>query len=257
MEFSHKFCTIILTLIFFFYNWDYSNNHPKIRFVYWKKLYKINKDVVLMSENIEKTLNVKIVNKTNGLGIAAVVLTSIGFAGSWIPIMNIISMIFSGAGIILGLISLIKAFKIKKFVLPILSVILGILTFCISNFMNNKLKESVDQSLDNMNGNNTEQLLKNDVSVELGKFQVIEKDYGLKDTELSVKITNKASSKKSYRVKIEALDQTGIRIEDDTVYADSLNSGQTAEEKAFKLVTSDKIKDLQNATFKILEVSQT
>jgi hypothetical protein len=111
------------------------------------------------------------------------------------------------------------------------------------------------ESFDSSTGKNTDDLLANDVSVEIGKFQVKEDEF-MTETTLPVKITNKNSEAKSYEIKIEAVDSTGKRIADDTVYVDNLGASQSQEFKAFQFVESDKVSTLRKAKFKILTVSQ-
>ena len=60
------------------------------------------------------------------------------------------------------------------------------------------------------------------------------------------------SDKKSFSIQIEAVDTSGNRILDDTVYANDLGAGQSQDFEAFKLVSSDKIEALKSATFKIV-----
>ena len=110
-------------------------------------------------------------------------------------------------------------------------------------------------SLDTATGGNTEEVLKNDLDVTLGKFKV-KKDEYTTDTELSVKVKNKSSETSSFSVTIEAVDKNGDRIEEDTVYFNDLKAGQGKTENAFTLVDSNKTKKLKNAEFKILEVSK-
>lgn len=67
---------------------------------------------------------------------------------------------------------------------------------------------------------------------------------------------NMTDEKKSFSIHIEAVNSDGKRINDDTVYANNLNANQTQEFEAFTLVQSDKVDELKDATFKIVEVSE-
>ena len=51
------------------------------------------------------------------------------------------------------------------------------------------------------------------------------------------------------------MDNTGKRIDDDYVYANDLNSGQTQDFKIFTLVSSEKLEQMKSAEFKIIDVS--
>ena len=57
----------------------------------------------------------------------------------------------------------------------------------------------------------TEEVLSNDANVELGNFEVTKSSYGVTNTKLTIKVTNKTSEKKSFSFHIEAVDATGER----------------------------------------------
>lgn len=71
-----------------------------------------------------------------------------------------------------------------------------------------------------------------------------------------MKVTNKLGESKSYTVKVEAVDASGTRILDDTVYADKLGAGQSQDLEAFKHIESTKLDLVKAATFKIASVSE-
>lgn len=60
-------------------------------------------------------------------------------------------------------------------------------------------------------GASTEEVLANDANVELGNFEVTKSSYGVTNTKLTIKVTNKTSEKKSFSFHIEAVDATGER----------------------------------------------
>ncbi len=84
------------------------------------------------------------VNK-NPMGVVSLILSAIGLVGSWIPLLNFISMILAAAGIVVGLISIVMVClkKAGMVVLPILGLVFGVLTFILSASVNNAV---VDQS---------------------------------------------------------------------------------------------------------------
>ncbi len=57
-------------------------------------------------------------------------------------------------------------------------------------------------------------------------------------------------------ITIEAVDENGTRIETDTVFVEKLNSGQDINLTAFEYVNEEKIEQLKNATFKVLDVEK-
>ena len=110
------------------------------------------------------------------------------------------------------------------------------------------------QDLDKAAGNSTEEVLKNDVDVQLGDFQVTKGTYTT-ETVLKATVKNKTNDTKSFSIQVEAVDANGSRIANDYIYANNLNAGQSQEFKLFEYVESDKLNSMKNATFKIVEAS--
>ena len=73
---------------------------------------------------------------------------------------------------------------------------------------------------------------------------------------MKVTVTNKSDKKQTYSIQVEAVDASGNRIMDDTVYVDGLATGQTQEFKIFEYVEDEKLEAMKNATFKIFSVSK-
>ena len=193
--------------------------------------------------------------KKTGFSVAAMVLGIIGICLSFIPIVNNVSFILGVLSVIFAIVSLVKKSGKAK---AIVGLILGILSVVITLSLQNSWSKSLDdvgKDLDNMTGDNTEEILKKDVDVNIGKLNVTTDDYGYSDSELVVTVTNKSKEKKSFTIHIEAVDNTGKRIDDDYVYANDLNSGQTQDFKIFTLVSSEKLEQMKSAEFKIIDVS--
>lgn len=190
----------------------------------------------------------------SSLCTAGLVLGIIGVCTSFIPIVNKLSFILGALAVIFGLVSIKKAGKGKL----IATIILGILAIVITLSAQKNLADSIDtvsDSLDRASGNSTEEVLKNDAEVSLGNFEVIPGEYGLDETKLTVKVTNKTNETKSFNFQIEAVDANGNRINQDYVYANNLTAGQSQEFDIFTYVSSDEIEAMQNATFNIVEAS--
>ena len=168
--------------------------------------------------------------KKTGFSVASMVLGIIGICLSFIPIVNNVSFILGVLSVIFAIVSLVKNSWSKSL-------------------------DDVGKDLDNMTGDNTEEILKKDVDVNIGKLNVTTDEYGYSDSELVVTVTNKSKEKKSFTIHIEAVDNTGKRIDDDYVYANDLNSGQTQDFKIFTLVSSEKLEQMKSAEFKIIDVS--
>ena len=190
----------------------------------------------------------------SSLCTAGLVLGIIGVCTSFIPIINNLSFVLGILAVIFGLVSVKKASKGKM----IATVILGILAIIITLSAQKTVSDSLDalsEDLDTASGENTEQVLANDVEVEIGNFEATTDEYGLTDTKLTVKVTNKTNETKSFTIQIEAADTNGSRINQDYVYANNLTAGQSQDFDIFQFVSSDEIEAMQNATFNIVEAS--
>ncbi len=197
------------------------------------------------------------VNSDNksGLATASLVLGIIGIALSFIPIINNAAFVLGILALIFGIISLVKKSNKGK---SIAGLILGILAIIITLVMQQAIVDTANEAeknLDKAFGNSTEEVLKNEANVTLGEFEVSEGQYGLVDTKMIVTVKNISDEKKSFTFHIEAVNSDGSRLDDDYVYANDLNAGQTQEFEIFNLVTSDQIDALKTATFNIVEAS--
>ena len=190
----------------------------------------------------------------SSLCTAGLVLGIIGICTSVIPIINNLSFIMGVLAVIFGFASIKKAGKGKM----IATIILGILAIAITFNAQKTVSDSLDalsEDLDTASGGKTEQVLADYVDVSLGKFEVTTGEYGLNETKMTVKVTNKTNETKSFNIQIEAVDANGNRINQDYVYANNLTAGQSQDFDIFQFVSSDQIKVMQNATFNIVEAS--
>ena len=192
--------------------------------------------------------------KKSGFATAGLVLGIVGICTSFIPIINNLSFVMGIIAIVFGIIALIKKAGKGK---TIAAIILGILTIVITLNAQKDVSDSLNEvssDLDKMAGNSTEEILANDVDVILGDFEVENRTYTT-DTKLTVKVTNKTTETKSFPIQIEAIGKDGSRLASDYIYANNLTAGQSQNFETFNFVTSDKISEMKNATFKIVEVS--
>ena len=194
------------------------------------------------------------------LATAALVLGIIGVVLSFVPIINNLAFIMGGLALIFAIITLVKR---KSIVTGIISLVLAVASMGITLAMQKSVGDALDKagdeintSIDNASGENTDDILKNDVDITLGEFTVTEGEYGIQDSKLVVTVKNKTSEKQSFSIKIEAVDADGTRIEDDTVYVNDLAAGQSQNIDAFTLVASDKYEALKAATFKVASASK-
>lgn len=189
--------------------------------------------------------------KNSGFGTASLVLGIISISTSFIVIINNMSFILGIIGVILGIVSLIKKSSKGKSIWGIVLCILAIIITI--NFQQN-LSNSLNDISDNLSGKNTETILENNVDVTIGDFNAT-KSYGIYETSLPITVKNKSSEKKSFNIHIEAVSSDGERIEEDYVYANDLNAGQSQKFNIFTFVSSDKVSEMKKATFKIIDIS--
>lgn len=197
--------------------------------------------------------------------VVGLVVSIVALLLSAVPIINNFAFLLALVSLVLGIVGVVKTKKGKvagrtmAIIVIVLSILAGVVVLASQSFYSNAIDNAaneVNKSLDDSTGVNTEEILDKSVTVEMGTFVVNEDQYGIVNTELPVKVTNKLDEQKSFSVQIEAVDAKGNRVADDTVYANSLNAKQTQSFNAFQYVPSDKVDGLKSATFKILSVSQ-
>ena len=201
-------------------------------------------------------------NKENSrFATAALVLGIIGVVLSFIPFINNLAFILGVLALVFAVITLVKK---KSVATGIVALVLAVASMGITLAMQksvgdalDKAGEEINKTIDDSTGKNTDDILKNDVEVDLGTFTITQDEYGLQNSKLVVSVKNKTSEKKSFSIKIEAVDADGKRIDDDAVYANDLNAGQAQDFDAFTLVTSDKYDALKSATFKIVSATKS
>lgn len=197
----------------------------------------------------------------SGLATAGLVLGIIGISLSFIPILNNASFFLGILAVIFGIIPLLKKTSKGK---AIAALVLGVLSIVITITLQNSWSKSIDDvskslddvsnELDTMTGKNTEEVLKN-IDVNIGNLETSVDEYGLIDSKLVVKVTNKYKEKKSFSITIEAISSDGSRIAENTVYANNLSSGQSQSFEIFTYINSEKFEAMKNAKFKIVEAS--
>ncbi len=191
----------------------------------------------------------------SGLATAGLVLGIIGICTSFIPIINNVSFVLGLIGAIFSIVALAKKASKGKAIAGIILCILSIIVTVNSQKALSDSLNEVSANLDKSTGASTEEILANDLSVELGDFKVTKKNYGITSTKLTVKLTNKTKEKKSFSLHIEAIDNSGARIDEDYIYANDLSAGQSQSFDIFSYVSSDKLNAMKNATFNIAEAS--
>ena len=192
--------------------------------------------------------------------------SSVGFAilGFFIPLVGLILFLVyeskrpkraksAGIGALIGFITKI----VISIVCEILCVVFAYSIFgnIASDINANDIKQNIPAISEILHKESTEDILEKYVDVSFGEFKVTDNGY-YPETSLEVTVKNKAEKQFTYYITIEAVDADGARIETDMIYADRLNSGQEIHLTAFEYVEQEKIEQLKNADFKVLEINK-
>ncbi|MBE6590197.1 MAG: DUF4190 domain-containing protein [Ruminococcaceae bacterium] len=211
----------------------------------------------LQQETVQEAVSVRQPQKS-ALATAGMVLGIVGIATSFIPIVNNASFVLGILALIFGGIALVKKKLMGK---AMTALVLGILSVVITLAMQAAMVSAVEDALgdieddlDMIAGEKTEDVLRDFLDVSFGSFQVISDEYW-EDTKLEVTLKNKSEESKSFSVTVEAVNAEGNRISEDYIYVDTLGAGQSKTVDIFTLVTSDDAAKLKDATFRVVEAS--
>ena len=204
--------------------------------------------------------------KKSGLITAGLVIGLSGWCYQQVPIINNFAAILGVLAIIFGIVGIVGAKKrdgagrgmsIAVLIIGVVCVGIVLASQAMYGKAINDAGKAIQDSVDTSSGKKTDELLKNDVNIEIGKFSATADEYGINKTSLSVKVTNKNTETKSYTVKVEAVDASGTRLAEDTIYANDLKSNGSGSYEAFKYVEAGKVDSLKTATFKVYSVGQS
>lgn len=213
----------------------------------------------MANEAVDKTPK-----RNSALTIVGLILAIIALTTSWVPIVNNIAFALGVAAFIMGVMGIVSAKKgktangkmaIAAVVIAVISCALVLQTQSHYAKVLDDASNKFNKSIDNSTGKNTEELQKTSLDVKFGKLVVKRGEYST-DTKLTVTLKNKTQEKASFSVRIEAVDASGKRITDDTIYANDLGAGQSVDMDAFKYIESDKIPEVEKATIKVVSVSK-
>lgn len=213
----------------------------------------------MANEAVDKTPK-----RNSALTIVGLVLAIIALTTSWVPIINNLAFALGAAALIMGVIGIVSAKKgktangkmaIAVVVIAVISCALVLQTQSHYAKVLDDASNKFNKSMDNSTGKNTEELQKTSLDVKLGKL-VVKRDKYFTETKLPVTLKNKTQEKASFSVRIEAVDASGKRITDDTIYANDLGAGQSVDMDAFKYIESDKLPEVEKATIKVVSVSK-
>lgn len=217
-------------------------------------------------------------NEKKGLAITSLIF---GLLSSVWIFFGLAGLIFPLLGIVFGIVAVVADNKlsiavaglISSFIMPFLSIIIialllgslsngkkvfnsAINNVSVSDILSEPTVDDTQQILDDMTGENTDELLGTEVAVDIGVFQVVEDEYGFETTTLPIRITNLSDDIASYNITIEATNPDGSRLELGYVFANQLNSGQSIDEEIFQYRTDDEIESFQNANFSVFQIQK-
>lgn len=210
----------------------------------------------------------KIENKEKILVKSGFVLGIISIIITFVPVINYMSYI---TGLLAVIFSLVSIWKKNSKQIAYFGLVLGFLSILITyiilikniDFAFNKISEVNNKLNINMmnegNINDTENVLANEVDVIIGTLENeisdYEYDFSYNSIKLPVTLKNKSNEIKSFNITIEAVDENGDRITENTVYVEKLRSGQSYQTTAFDYMSGEMTERLQNATFRVLDAS--
>lgn len=194
-----------------------------------------------------------------GLSTAGLVLGIIGVVFAFIPVIGLPVAIIGGVlALLFGIIGIVKKHGGKAIASTILGVAAIIVAIVATSTIYGAAKSvssslaSVSSSFGDFTGENTEQLLKDSVNVTMGTFSVASDGY---TTQVPVTVKNITDKQHTYSITIAANAADGSQISTDSIYVQDLAAGQSTQQKAFQLITSDKQEAMKTATLKVTSVS--
>lgn len=203
--------------------------------------------------------------KKSGLAIAGMVLGIVAIATSFLPIINNGSFFLALVGLVFVIVSMLGIRKGKSsgmgmavagLVLSIVAIVVVLGSQAFYGAVIDEASNQATQQLNKMSGDATDDIMGVDVGVAIGDFSISKDGYGFVSSELPVTVTNLLDEQTTYWITIEAVDGTGARISDDTVYVNDLGANQSTTLKAFTYVSSDDYAAMQSARFNIVSVSE-
>ena len=191
--------------------------------------------------------------KRTSFGTAGLVVGIIGVSLSFIPIINNAAFILGILAVIFGIITFIKKGSTGKAIIALICGILAVVITLAAQASAAKALDDLGKSLDDALGDHTEEILGTSVDVSFG-ILTVEGDY-FQTAKLPVTVKNLTDEKKSFSIKIEAVDGSGNRIDDDMIFVSDLGAGQSQTKDAFTLVMDETLEKLKTAKFRVVEIS--
>ena len=193
---------------------------------------------------------------SSGFASAALTLGIVGISTSFLPFVNCASIILGALAVIFGILALNKNVSLKK---PITSLILGGLSIIISLIVLVTMTITIISTVQAKNNPSQEDDVEassweDDVEISFGSFEVTKGTY-YSDTKLTVTVKNKSDKRRSFSIKVEAIDEEGYRLDTDYIYIQDLGAGQGEKVDIFTYVPEETIDEMKTASFRIVDVT--
>lgn len=199
------------------------------------------------------------------VAILALIAGVVALLLCWIPVFGIFWAGFFGlAAIGLGIVGLVQAKKgtadgkgmslaglIVGVVAILASVVITVVFFAAVGTGINESFDSLESLEANAGGENTDQILADNLDVEFGTFEVTG-DPTFPDTSLPVTFTNKGDSEASFSVNVEAV-VDGTVVDDDIAFTATLEPGASEDIELFMFVVEPE--QLEGAEFRVSSVT--
>ena len=204
--------------------------------------------------------------KESIFSVSGFILGIISIVIAFVPFLNYLAIVSGILSIIFGIMGIGQEGRKKVACVGIiLSILSIIITYIIINYKNDfiigniyNVSNELNESYNNEN-NNSEDVLKNQVDVILGDFEITSEvdDFEMMNntSKLPVTLKNKSNEIKSFNVTIEAVDEEGNRITEEQVYVEKLRPNQSYETEAFNYASDEMAEKLENAKFVVLDAS--
>ena len=204
--------------------------------------------------------------KESIFSVSGFILGIISIVIAFVPFLNYLAIVTGILSIIFGIMGIGQEGRKKVACVGIiLSILSIIITYVITNykkdFIYNKIYNVSNELNDSFNNenNNSEDVLKKQVDVILGDFEITSEvdDFEMMNntSKLPVTLKNKSNEIKSFNVTIEAVDEEGNRITEEQVYVEKLRPNQSYETEAFNYASDEMAEKLENAKFVVLDAS--
>lgn len=176
--------------------------------------------------------------------------------------------IISIVSVVLGLVACFvehkRAFSITGAALGAIALLVAILISAnvikVAKTPNNGRTTAIDsKTLADASGANTKQILAQELTVELGKFDVINnaKQQSMTEFGIPIKVKNRTNKSANYIIKVEAVTAKGDHIAYSSFFIENFAPQEERTGYVFRSINPARIKAFQAATFRVVQVKKT